>query len=71
MYIHHLGLDQNYIYNFPKQISKISHQELMASGSFAFDWDRVTVLVAGDKKLLKELKRIRKNVKVVNWKDYL
>lgn len=56
--------------NFPKVIEKISKSELASANMEVFPWDRQTIVVLGDKSLVKSLSRIRP-VRVINYQDYL
>ena len=56
--------------NFPQNIQKITKPEMSRMNMEAFPWDRLSIVVVGDKSLMKSLSRIRP-VKLVNYKDYL
>ncbi len=56
--------------NFPQVIEKISKSELASANMEVFSWDRQTIVVVGDKSLVKSLSRIRP-VRVIKYQDYL
>lgn len=55
---------------FPEIISKFTSSELSSATLEAFPWDRLSILVVGDKSLIKSLSRIRP-VRVIKLEDYL
>ncbi len=56
--------------SFPQVIEKISKTELASANMEVFRWDRQTIVVVGDKSLVKSLSRIRP-VRVIKYQDYL
>jgi zinc protease len=56
--------------NFPEIIGKLTKSELSSANLEAFPWDRLTIVVVGDKSLAKSLSRIRP-VKIIKYEDYL
>jgi zinc protease len=56
--------------NFPRTISKMNHAELSSSTMQSFPWDKLTIVVVGDKNLEKTLVKIRP-VKIVDFRDFL
>lgn len=56
--------------NFPKIIENLSKSVLSSATLEIFPWDRQTIVVVGDKSLVKSLSRIRP-VRVLNYQDYL
>lgn len=55
---------------FPETIKNLSIKELAQADMEVFPWERMTIVVVGDKSLEKDLSRIRP-VKVLNYQDYL
>lgn len=66
----HQGRDLQELVNFPVIIGKMSQSELSSAAMETFPWDRLTIVVVGDKSLAKSLSRIRP-VRVVKYQDYL
>jgi zinc protease len=56
--------------NFPDRIKALTPAELAQADYEAFPWERLTIVVVGDKSLVKSLSRIRP-VRVVNYEDFL
>lgn len=55
---------------YPELIAGLSEQSLAQACYEAFPWDRLTIVVVGDKSLEKSLSRIRP-VRLLNYEDYL
>jgi zinc protease len=66
----HQGRDLQSLVNFPQTIERMTKSELARATMETFPWERMTIVVVGDKSLEKSLSRIRP-VKVVNFEDYL
>jgi zinc protease len=66
----HQGRDLSQLVNFPQTIGNMSKNELAEATMETFRWEKLTIVVVGDKSLEKSLSRIRP-VKVVNFEDYL
>lgn len=66
----HQNRDLADLVNFPKIIENLSKSELSSATMEVFPWDRQTIVVVGDKSLVKSLSRIRP-VRVLNYQDYL
>ncbi len=66
----HQNRDIADLVNFPKIIENLSKSELSSATMEVFPWDRQTIVVVGDKSLVKSLSRIRP-VRVLNYQDYL
>jgi len=56
--------------NFPNLIASLTPDALAQANLEAFPWERMTIVVIGDKSLEKTLSRIRP-VRILNYKDYL
>lgn len=66
----HQNRDLSGLVNFPKTIEKLSKSELSSANLEVFPWDRQTIVVVGDKSLVKSLSRIRP-VRILKYEDYL
>jgi hypothetical protein len=56
--------------DYPERIGKLTMTELASSNLETFPWDKLTIVVVGDKSLAKSLSRIRP-VRVLKYEDYL
>lgn len=70
MLYEHQGRKIEDLEKFPENISKLKVGELSQADFEAFPWNRLTVVVVGDKSLEKSLSKIRP-VRIVNYEDYL
>lgn len=66
----HQNRDLEELVNFPEIIGRMTKTQLSSANMEAFQWDRQTIVVVGDKGLAKSLSRIRP-VRIVNYEDYL
>lgn len=66
----HQGRDLSELVKFPETIAKMTPTELSSSNMEAFPWEKMTIVVVGDKSLEKSLARIRP-VRVIKYEDYL
>lgn len=66
----HQKRDLSELANYPENIAKITPEVLAKSNMEAFPWEKLTIVVVGDKSLEKSLSRIRP-VKVIKYEDYL
>lgn len=66
----HQGRKLEELVNFPSVIEKLTPEALSQANLEAFPWERLTIVVVGDKSLEKSLSRIRP-VRVLNFQDYL
>ena len=66
----HQNRDLEELVRFPEIIGKLSMTELSSATLEAFPWDRLTIVVVGDKGLVKSLSRIRP-VRILKYEDYL
>lgn len=66
----HQKRDLKELVNFPKTIEEMQRSDLARSCKESFPWEKQTIVVVGDKGLIKSLSKIRK-VKVVQFQDYL
>lgn len=55
---------------FPETIAKLTPASLAQANMEVFPWDRLTIVVVGDKSLEKSLSRIRP-VRILDYKDFL
>lgn len=56
--------------DYPEHIGKLTPEALAQANLEAFPWDRLTIVVVGDKSLEKSLSRIRP-VRILNYQDFL
>lgn len=66
----HQRRDLKELVNFPENIAKLQPSELASADLEAFPWDRMTIVVVGDKSLEKSLSKIRP-VKILDYQDFL
>ena len=66
----HLGLPYSEIYQFQSKVRSHNFESSSAHTKKIFDWNKMTILVLGDKSLLKSLKPLGK-VKVHSYKEFL
>ncbi len=66
----HQKRDLSQLVSFPETIDRMSKNELAQATMETFPWEKLTIVVVGDKSLEKSLSRIRP-VKVVKYEDYL
>lgn len=56
--------------NFPETIGKLTKTELSSANMETFPWEKLTIVVVGDKSLVKSLSRVRP-VRVLKFEDFL
>jgi zinc protease len=61
----HQNRDLKGLVDFPRTIEKLTKSELSSASLEVFPWDRQTIVIVGDKSLVKSLSRIRP-VRVIN-----
>lgn len=66
----HQNRDLEELEKFTETISKLTKTELSSATMEAFPWDRLTIVVVGNKSLVQSLSRIRP-VKILKLEDYL
>lgn len=66
----HQGRDLQELVNFPDVIASLNPESLAQANLEAFPWDRLSIVVVGDRSLEKSLSRIRP-VRILNYLDYL
>lgn len=66
----HLGRPYSEIYEFQKNVRAHSYDDAAELVKSVFDWNKMTILVLGDKSLLKSLKPLG-DVKVHSYKEFL
>lgn len=66
----HQQRDLQELVNFPETIGKMAMTELASANLQIFPWERQTIVIVGDKSLVKSLSKIRP-VRIVNLDDYL
>lgn len=72
LYFDHLGRDYEEIYQYSKDIDKITPKILSTNVKENFDLKKQVIVIVGDKTLEKDLKASGfKNLEVLDYKDYL
>lgn len=66
----HQGRKLEELVKFPSVIANLTPEALSQANLEAFPWDRLTIVVIGDKSLEKSLSRIRP-VRILNYQDFL
>lgn len=66
----HQNRDLKELVNFPETIGKLTTTELSSANMETFPWEKLTIVVVGDKSLVKSLSRIRP-VRVLKFEDFL
>jgi zinc protease len=66
----HQGRDLQELVKFPDLIASLTPEALSQASLVAFPWDRLTIVVVGDKSLEKSLSRIRP-VRILKYQDFL
>jgi zinc protease len=66
----HQGRDLKELARYPEIIENLTKTELSSANMEAFPWEKQTIVIVGDKSLLKSLSRIRP-VRVIKYEDYL
>lgn len=71
MFMDHLGRPYSDVYNLQSQILKTPKDEVASTTEQIFNWNEQSIVIVGDKSLVKDLKKKFKNVKVVSYKNFL
>ncbi len=66
----HIGEDYTKIYDFPENIKSISKEDVAKRIASIFDWEKLSIVVLGNKSLLKKLRTLGR-VKVVKYQKFL
>ena len=66
----HQGRDLKELFGYPEKVKSLTTKSLSQANIEAFPWEKLTIVVVGDKSLEKSLSRIRP-VKVLNFQDFL
>jgi zinc protease len=66
----HQRRDLIQLVNFPENIGKMTMSQLANADMELFPWDKLSIVVVGDRSLVKSLSRIRP-VKILKYQDYL
>jgi hypothetical protein len=66
----HQNRNLEQLVNYPEIIGKLTPSELSSANMESFPWERLSIVVVGDKSLVKSLSRIRP-VRVIKFEDYL
>ena len=70
LHINHRGEDFDRLYKFPEVIRKYKPEDLSRMVKNLFDWNKMTIVVVGNKKILKQLKKLGP-VTTLNYRRYL
>ena len=70
LHINHRGEDFDTLYRYPKTIRKYRIADISRMIKLAFNWKTMSIVVVGDKKILKQLKQLGP-VTTLNYKKYL
>ncbi len=71
LYFDHIKRDYEEIYEFSEHVDKIKPEQLQNLIKDIYGWDKQVILVLGNKKLVKTLKKAGYKVSVKNYRDYL
>ena len=72
LFFDHIGLSHDRIYEFTKNIDKMTTEDLKATIKKIFPVDEIDYVILGDKSLIPTLKKAGyKNLKVHNYKSFL
>ncbi|MFA5584846.1 MAG: hypothetical protein WDA09_11600, partial [Bacteriovoracaceae bacterium] len=66
----HQGKPLSQMLDFPEKVAKMTPQVLSRSSKEVFPWEKMTIVVVGDKSLVDSLSKIRP-VKIIDYKDFL
>lgn len=66
----HQNKDFSLMLAFPDKVKAMTPQALSHSTSEVYPWERMTVVIVGDKSLVQSLSKVRP-VKIIDYKDYL
>ena len=66
----HQNKDFSLMLAFPDKVKGMTPQALSHSTSEVYPWERMTVVIVGDKSLVQSLSKVRP-VKIIDYKDYL
>jgi zinc protease len=66
----HIGKDYSEIFKFQDKVAGYSKDEVVNNLNNLFDWEKQTIVVVGNKNLMKDLKKLGPVV-IKNYKDYL
>lgn len=69
-HLNNLGKSFDELYNFSEKVLKISKKELSQTIKKLYDWNNMTIVVVGTKKLLPQLKKFGK-VKIIDYKKFI
>lgn len=70
IYLDHVGIPYQRFLDFPQELSKVEKEMMASIGGGIFDWNKLSIVILGDKGLRKELEKLGK-VTVVSYKDFL
>ena len=70
IHLDHIGKSYEALYNFPEKIKTFTKKDIERMNRNLFSWKKQTIVVLGNKKLKKQLKKLG-TVKVLNYKKFL
>ncbi len=70
IYLDHIDTKYSRFLNFPDELKKVSSEDMAKWGGRIFDWNKLTIVVQGDKSLEKELSEFGKVI-IKNYKEFL
>ena len=70
MFFDHVGREWSDLYAYPSIIEKFSVKDVSQATTRMFNWDKVLVVIVGDKSLRKQLQEVG-SVQTLNYKKYL
>ena len=71
MLFDHVKIPYTDIYKFDERVEKISITDLQNKINNLYNWEKQTVVILGNKKLIKVLRKSGYKVLVKDYKDYL
>ena len=66
----HVKKTYDNLYRFPETVSKLSSEDVAKNISKLFDWNKMTIVVLGEKKLSKQLRKLGQ-LKIISHKKFL
>ncbi|MCO4793119.1 MAG: insulinase family protein [Bacteriovoracaceae bacterium] len=71
IFLDHEGKNYEDLFDFTERVSKVNKKQVVDELKKLFGWNKQTILILGNKVLLKKLKASGKNVKILNYKKFL
>lgn len=70
IYLDHVGVSYQRFLDFPDYLAKVGREDVAKWGGTIFDWNKLSIVILGEKSLAKPLRELGK-VTVVSYKDFL